>query len=296
MNTKIECVEETNKNWDDFANYLKEKKNTKFLFRGTLESWGLRSTIERIREAWDIPFDNLPRIEKRIIRDFQRKYPNYLTILRPDKDILWWISLMRHHGAPTRMLDWTYSPYVAAYFAFESYLYKYNNNANEDDRAVVWMIDRNWLDDVSQSKIRIMFRLRTDRGLVQDIRDSLPSAFDRLFNVKKPKYDFLCALNPWHINERLAVQQGIFLYPTNISKPFQDNLTQMDGYEKYLVRFIFKNLNVNELRDIFENLYRMNINRTSLFPGLDGYAKSLETRIRFFFEDKIEIKKYYPPE
>ena len=56
-------------------------------------------------------------IEARFCRQFRRAFHHYAdNIPRPD-DAMEWLSLMQHHGAPTRLLDFTWSPYVAAFFA-----------------------------------------------------------------------------------------------------------------------------------------------------------------------------------
>ena len=56
------------------------------------------------------------RIEERSLREFQRKYHHYSQHIPDSDNTLEWLSLMRHYGAPTRLLDFTYSFYVAAYF------------------------------------------------------------------------------------------------------------------------------------------------------------------------------------
>ena len=58
--------------------------------------------------------------EARAIRIFRRKAHNYLDDPRALDDDLRCLALMQHHGAPTRLLDFTKSPYVAAFFALES--------------------------------------------------------------------------------------------------------------------------------------------------------------------------------
>ena len=73
-----------------------------------------------------------------IIRRFKRQYHLYSSASPDFDDHVEWLAIMQHHGAPTRLLDITYSPYVALYFALEGYV------AGEE--AAVWCIDQKWLD------------------------------------------------------------------------------------------------------------------------------------------------------
>lgn len=279
--------------WDEFFEFIQwYKKEDKWIYRGTLD-YGLQTSIERICDSWAIPYKKLPEIEKRLIRDFQRKYPQSAPNHFPYEDTFWWLSLMRHHGAPTRLLDWTYSPYVAVYFALEKMLSK------ERKKGVVWIIDRNWLDAESQERIVKICKKRgcNENEFIQSLKDSQPSALSQLFIEWSQKDSFVCVLNPWHLHERLAIQQGIFLCHVNITKPFETNLYNMTGIKKNVIRL---NLNLDkcDIEKAFNELYRMNITHATLFPGLDGYAHTLNTRFIFFYREterkknKIECYKY----
>ena len=50
-----------------------------------------------------------------------------------------WLSLMRHYGIPTRLLDWTHSFLVAAYFAVD--------DADKARDCAIWALDFNLIDD-----------------------------------------------------------------------------------------------------------------------------------------------------
>ncbi|MGH9418421.1 MAG: hypothetical protein ACRD3J_00490, partial [Thermoanaerobaculia bacterium] len=81
-------------------------------------------------------------------------------------------------------------------------------------------------------------------------------------------------LTPFRQNDRLRIQRGTFLVPGEVSSGFMDNLRAMSGYEDdiNLVKLVLPR---RVRAEALEHLYSMNISRTSLFPGLDGYAQSL---------------------
>jgi hypothetical protein len=82
------------------------------------------------------------------------------------------------------------------------------------------------------------------------------------------------------MNERFAIQQGAFLCIGNLEQGFVGNLLSYDDI--YLTSNLVKIVIPNELRTAaLEDLNRMNINRATLFPGIDGFAQSLKHRLLF---------------
>ena len=76
------------------------------------------------------------------------------------------------------------------------------------------------------------------------------------------------------LNERSTIQRGVFLCAGNVTKPFEANLENLPGFDKRenLVKLVIP----GKLRlEMLEKLHSMNINRASLFPGLQGFAESL---------------------
>jgi FRG domain len=92
--------------------------------------------------TWEVQ----PRIWRDYDKNSERNFTNrfcarsatrYQSLPEYDEDALW-LSLMQHHGLPTRLLDWTRSPLVAAYFAVEGYIF---DRSREPEDAVIWMLD-----------------------------------------------------------------------------------------------------------------------------------------------------------
>lgn len=93
------------------------------------------SKLERTLESIGLPLGGEWRdAENRAIGFFKRRARQVLSTTPTDGDLLGWLSLMQHYGAPTRLTDWTGSPFVACYFAYE------RPTAEKDD-AVLWMLN-----------------------------------------------------------------------------------------------------------------------------------------------------------
>src|SRR5262245_32565646 len=106
--------------WDAFPKLVINPPYSNWAFRGERdERWPLYSSLSRYLQNFGVHKDAWPEQEERIIRIFKRNAHQFLE--RPPEwaDDLQWLELMQHHGAPTRLIDFTWSPYVAAFFALE---------------------------------------------------------------------------------------------------------------------------------------------------------------------------------
>src|SRR5205823_7935870 len=92
----------------------------------------LQTTLERVCSGMDKSV--WKRVEQHLLRQFQRRLHQYVSVIPEVDDTLEWLALMQHHGAPTRLLDWTKSPFVAVYFAVET--------ATARTPSAVWIVNR----------------------------------------------------------------------------------------------------------------------------------------------------------
>lgn len=243
---------------------LQSPDNT-FLFRGQTDAtWELETSLDRFLKHISEQ-DKSKKVEVTLVEEFQRRSPNYVSHLPPkDNRVAWW-ALMQHYGAPTRLLDWTYSYYVGLFFAIEDI----ENNCRE---AALWAIDADWLGQRYREK---------DETLTRALEDDPHMSELETLKVFKDKAIVL-RINPFFLHERLTVQQGCFLIPGNASVPFYENLIKFadrkDNLKEHLYKIIIPGDDQSRAKGL-EALFRMNISRASLFPGLDGYARSLKTMI-----------------
>jgi hypothetical protein len=92
-----------------------------WIFRGHKRAnYPLQPSIERIEGSYD-----WAEAEHRVLAEFQSKAPLHMDPrqLSPatSEHKLGWLATMQHYGAPTRLLDFTYSPYIALYFALRNF-------------------------------------------------------------------------------------------------------------------------------------------------------------------------------
>lgn len=234
-----------------------------WLFRGErLSQRPPKTSIERCFDRLDVRPKMRRTIEGRIIREFRRAYHQFAGHVPDCSATVEWLSVMQHHGAPTRLLDFTYSVYVAAYFAVEE----------AEDDCVVWALDGPWVLQRAQSLLQAAGKKNTER-MLKPVMDDDDKLAESLF-LSKPHVAAAWPINPFRLNERLRVQQGAFLIQSDISKPFVENLKALatGGWGDYVMRIVIPKHLVNITR---RHLWSMDISRASLFPGLDGFARSL---------------------
>ena len=257
----------------------------------------MQPSIER-----EYPYIDWAEAEHKILREFQSKARLHMdpAQLPPTsaKFKLSWLAITQHYGVPTRLLDFTYSPYVALYFALR-------NRKDKSPYAEVWGMDAVALRAQSEKTCRaaeelVRKRLGTDIALPKrvslidfesalqraqredefwesSIRKALSPDSTRLAHFDRNGYVAL-ALPPVQ-NARLSSQQGVFLFNAAEGLSFEESLGRMmqgvgDGWYK---RF---RVPTKALHEIEEQLFQLNVHDLSLFPDVEGLAGFVRQKTR----------------
>jgi hypothetical protein len=233
-----------------------------FIYRGHADSsWKLESTLERtLGAAWPL---NVEKFEDYSLYLFKSKYHIYRGDEHEPKSKLAWLSAMQHYGAPTRLIDFTESPYIALYFALEDYNLLLKKN------LAVYAVDYSAIMDESLAYIsKYNSSFKKTRSEIIGKQDEL---FDDL--VDRLSYEVIWITEPLELNARIERQLGTFLIPGDKEKRIEDLLIN-EVYDKVLIKkFVIPG-------SIYENIYallrRMNINSKTIYGDLGGLAKSIK--------------------
>ncbi|MGH9346660.1 MAG: FRG domain-containing protein [Vicinamibacterales bacterium] len=200
---------------------------------------------------------DLSKLELSLVRNF-RKYAHAQAVA-PIDSIWHWLALGQHHGLPTRLVDWTYSPFVALHFA------------TEDPRAfdadgIVWCVNFVEANRMLPAKLKTMLEAEHSDTFTVEMLSEFPSlrAFDAL--GKEP---FVIFMEPPSLDLRILNQFALFsLMPTPSARLDHWVAAHPKLYRRVVVPAELK----WEVRD---KLDQANINERTLFPGLDGLSRWL---------------------
>ena len=103
------------------------------------------------------------------------------------------------------------------------------------------------------------------------------AAYDKLFRGVLPPS--VWPVNPFRLNERLTLQRGVFLMPADVTKTLAENLSNLAGYDD-AAKVVCLRITSSETDAVYDSLREVNITEATLFPGLDGFARSLWPRAR----------------
>ncbi|QSA96923.1 FRG domain-containing protein [Methylococcus sp. EFPC2] len=240
-----------------------------FIYRGHSNAgWKLESALERvIGDKWSS--ENARKFEDYSYRSFRSKYHIYAKSEHVPTSKLSWLSVMQHYGIPTRLLDFTESPYVALYFALEAY-----NPLSKEDFSV-YAIDYTAIMEASIEFIRNRdSKFSETRASIGDKKDHI---FDEV--VDRFAYDILWITEPLEQNARMDRQFGTFLISGNRGKTIE-SIVSSGIYEKCrMYKFVVSHA-------FYENIYALlrkaGINAKVIYGDLTGLAKAIKMELQVY--------------
>lgn len=226
--------------WAGFKEYVSTISEEGYLFRGQKEPWRLCTSFHR-RERYRISeFTN--RDVKQLHQRLSAITSHFFDLTIPEQNGAFF-NLLQHHGYPTPLLDWSHSPYVAAFFAFRDRPIDYSG----DESVRIYLFNRReW-----QSRYRQV--------------DNLDPAFPHL-SVS----EFIAIDNP-----RLVPQQAA----TTATNLYDIEAYLLGKERESGIKFLQAvDIPARERNRVMTDLRFMGITAGSMFPSIDGVCEELRER------------------
>ncbi len=226
---------------------------SRFVFRGLSKAnYKLETTLIRLGGKYE-------EMEHHLLRNFI-KYAHRNVV---EHDSIWhWLTVAQHHGLPTRLMDWTYSPFIAMHFATA-------NLGHYDVDGVVWAVNNIEAHKLLPDKLREELEKEGANAFTVDMIMNAAGSFKEFSNLL-PDKDFVLFFEPPSIDERFINQFAFFSISSNPQLVLDKWLKNYPEIWKKII--IPKELKC-EIRD---KLDQSNINERMLFPGLDGCSAWLK--------------------
>jgi hypothetical protein len=238
----------------DSWNLELQRFRSPFAFRGlACFSHELSTSLSRLAGQTDIN-----KVELALVRNF-RKYAHAQA--SPGVDSIWhWLAVAQHHGLPTRMVDWTYSPFVALHFA-TPHPREYHTD------GVVWCVNFVQANRLLPKRLKSILEEEHSETLTVEMLSEFTSlrAFDSL--ARDP---FVVFVEPPSLDTRILNQFALF---SMMSSPSANLGNWLREHPELCRRVVVPAELKWEIRD---KLDQANINERTLFPGLDGLSRWLE--------------------
>ncbi|HEX6026268.1 MAG TPA: FRG domain-containing protein [Solirubrobacter sp.] len=220
--------------------------HSSLVFRGLARSsYSNVSSLARLGEHY-------PSLERHLIRNFRK----YAHRERPGPALWDWLSLAQHHGLPTRLLDWTFSPFVAAHFATASH---------PGEEAVVWAVDCEAAHELLPIGLRTALREEGATVFTTELLAEHAPSLEVLDRVGDGR-PFVLFFEPPSLDDRIVNQSAVL---STMSDPRASHDDWLQEHPDLWYAWLISPEAKAEIR---ERLDQGNITERVLMPGLDGLA------------------------
>jgi hypothetical protein len=233
-------------NWQGYKDHVSGLTHKRYLFRGQSGPYRLRTSFHRSGRAnlWRFLNEDVVQLH----RNLSARTKHFFNLQIPDENGAF-LNLVQHHGYPTPLLDWTYSPYVAAFFAYRSISREGAAKAAPGRKVRILILDQEqWRNDWLHIPLLNFPGLNFSIGEFVSVE-----------------------------NERMIPQQAATTITNadDIESYVQSKQEEKSGTTRYL-RAI--DLPIADRNRVLEELRYMGITAGSMFPGLDGACEELKQR------------------
>jgi hypothetical protein len=247
--------------WDQLVNevYHDSWKSGLGRFRSDFVFRGLSDSRYRLENSFLRNCGDHPELEYHILRNF-RKYARTSDVSQTSTQLRS-LVLAQHHGLSTRLLDWTYSPFVAMHFATA-------NTEKFDIDGVIWQVDFVQVNAQIPKPLKILLDEEKCNAFTVELLESEFPTVQKLDAAIGSGH--VLFFEPPSLDDRIVNQYALFSIMTNATAILDDWLVK---HPEFYRRIIIPAELKWEIRD---KLDQANITERVLFPGLDGLARWLK--------------------
>ena len=224
---------------------------SRYVYRGMPDArFGLVSTLTQLGGPYH-------ELEAAILASFRK----YAQIDLVSGTSTWnWLAIAQHHGLPTRLIDWTYSPYVALHFVTE------RRDLFEAD-GVIWCLDRRATHSGLPDRLKERLATEDTDVFTAEMLDQVATTL-REFDALGAE-PFAVFFEPPSLDQRIVNQSALFSLLSNPQVRLDQWLLQRRGlFHRLIIPAELK----WEIRD---RLDEANVTERVLYPGLDGLSRWL---------------------